>query len=190
MARHAWVAEADSGIRWGLQLIVPNQRDALAQLIDTAATVEALGYDLLSIFDHPLIHVDPWIALSGLATRTSRIRLGSTVNCAMYRHPAHLVRLATDLDNLSNGRHVLGLGSGWYQPEFAALGREFGSFADRNDALEDALAIAHGVWSAPPFTYAGKIFSTVAMDAQPGPVQQPRPPILVAGSGMRGRVAC
>ena len=112
MAIHPWVAEAANGIRWGVQLIVPNEQDALARLLTTASGVEDLGYDFLSIFDHPLMHVDPWIALPGIATRTSKVRLGSTVNCAVYRHPAHLARLATDLDNLSNGRHVLGLGSG------------------------------------------------------------------------------
>ena len=185
MARHPWVAAADDGIRWGVQLITPNEPNALANLLATAGRVEELGYDFLSIFDHPLMHVDPWIALSGIATRTSRVRLGSTVNCAMYRHPAHLARLATDLDNLSNGRHVLGLGSGWLEPEFAALGLDFGSFSDRNAALEDALAIVHGVWTNPPFTYSGKQFSTVEMRAEPRPVQQPRPPIMVAGSGER-----
>ena len=185
MARHPWVAEADGGIRWGVQLIVPNEANALTKLITTASRVEELGYDYLSIFDHPLMHVDPWIALAGLATRTNRVRLGSTVNCAMYRHPAHLARLATDLDNLSNGRHVLGLGSGWLQPEFRALGLDFGSFADRNSALEDALAIVRGVWETPPFTYTGKTFSTVEMMAEPRPVQQPRPPIVVAGNGER-----
>ena len=185
MARHPWVAAADEGIRWGVQLIVPNERDALADLITTAGKVEELGYDFLSIFDHPLMHVDPWIALSGLATRTSKVRLGSTVNCAMYRHPAHLARLATDLDNLSNGRHILGLGSGWLRPEFTALGREFGSAAHRLAALEDTLAIVHGVWSEPPFSYQGTVFSTEGMVAEPRPVQQPRPPIVVAGNGER-----
>jgi alkanesulfonate monooxygenase SsuD/methylene tetrahydromethanopterin reductase-like flavin-dependent oxidoreductase (luciferase family) len=185
VARHPWVAAGDDGIRWGVQFIVPNERDALANLITTAGRVEELGYDFLSIFDHPLMHVDPWIALSGLATRTSRVRLGSTVNCAMYRHPAHLARLATDLDNLSNGRHILGLGSGWLAPEFTALGREFGTFAHRNAALEDALAIVHGVWSDAPFTYNGTVFSTEGMVAEPRPVQQPRPPIMVAGNGER-----
>ena len=185
MTGHPWVAVADEGIRWGVQLIVPNERNALANLITTANRVEELGYDYLSIFDHPLMHVDPWIALSGLATRTSKVRLGSTVNCAVYRHPAHLARLATDLDNLSNGRHVLGLGSGWLKPEFAALGLDFGTFADRSAALEDTLAIVRGVWSEPPFTYKGDRFSTDKMVVEPRPVQQPCPPIVVAGNGER-----
>ena len=104
MARHPWVAAADDGIRWGVQLIVPDAPGAIRELVQTARRVEALGYDFLSIFDHPLLHVEPWIALSGIATATDRIRLGSTVNCARYRHPMHLARLAADLDNLSGGR--------------------------------------------------------------------------------------
>jgi alkanesulfonate monooxygenase SsuD/methylene tetrahydromethanopterin reductase-like flavin-dependent oxidoreductase (luciferase family) len=183
MSVHPWVAEAQNGIRWGVQLITPNEPNALQDLLTTAQTVENLGYDFLSVFDHPLMHVDPWIALSGIATRTSKIRLGSTVNCAAYRHPAMLARLSTDLDNLSNGRHVLGLGSGWLEPEFAALDIDFGSFADRNAFLEDTLAIVRGVWNDPPFTYAGAKFKTIAMEAVPRPTQQPSPPIMVAGSG-------
>lgn len=183
MAIHPWVAESANGIRWGVQLIVPNEPGALQNLLVTAANVEDLGYDYLSIFDHPLMHVDPWIALPGIATRTNRVRLGSTVNCAAYRHPAHLARLAADLDNLSNGRHVLGVGSGWLRPEFAALGIEFGSFSDRAAALRDTLAIVRGVWTKSPFSYEGKYFSTAGMIAEPGPVQQPGPPIVVAGSG-------
>ena len=185
MAVHPWVAEADYEIRWGLQLITPNEPNALQNLLQTAATVEDLGYDFLSIFDHPLMHVDPWIALSGIATRTSKVRLGSTVNCAAYRHPAMLARLATDLDNLSNGRLVLGLGSGWLEPEFAALNIDFGSFADRNAYLEDTLAIVRGVWNEPPFTYGGSKFSTVAMEVVPRPAQRPSPPVMVAGSGAK-----
>jgi len=183
VAVHPWVAEAKHGLRWGVQLITPNEPHALQNLLTTAATVEDLGYDYLSIFDHPLMHVDPWIALSGIATRTKRVRLGSTVNCAYYRHPAYLVRLATDLDNLSNGRHVLGLGSGWLRPEFAALGLDFGTFSERSAALEDTLAIVRGVWNEPPFSFEGRIFSTVDMEAVPPPVQKPAPPILVAGNG-------
>jgi len=183
VAVHPWVAEAKHGLRWGVQLITPNEPNALQNLLITAATVEDLGYDYLSIFDHPLMHVDPWIALSGIATRTKRVRLGSTVNCAYYRHPAYLVRLATDLDNLSNGRHVLGLGSGWLRPEFAALGLDFGTFSERSAALEDTLAIVRGVWNEPPFSFEGRIFSTVDMEAVPPPVQKPAPPILVAGNG-------
>ena len=183
MARHPWVAEADDGIRWGVQLIVPDAPGAIRELVETARRVEALGYDYLSIFDHPLLHVEPWIALSGIATATNRIRLGSTVNCARYRHPMHLARLAADLDNLSGGRHILGLGSGWLAREYAALGLDFGTLKERQASLEDTLAITTRLLEGETVDYAGDVFSTTGAVVTPRPTQTPRPPILVGGSG-------
>lgn len=189
MARHLWVAAADSGIRWGVQLIVPNRADALPVLMSTGRTVEALGYDALFVFDHPAIHADPWIALSGLAVATERIRLGSAVNCAAYRHPAHIARLAADLDNLSRGRHIFGIGSGWWEQEFNALDRPFGSVPQRQAALDEALQIVLGAWSPGPFTFAGEHFRTEGIEVEPPPLQCPHPPILIGGSGERKTLA-
>jgi alkanesulfonate monooxygenase SsuD/methylene tetrahydromethanopterin reductase-like flavin-dependent oxidoreductase (luciferase family) len=185
MTRHPWVAEADRGLRWGVQLIVPNDQDALPRLIDTGRLVEELGYDALFVFDHPSVHADPWIALSGLATATSRVRLGSAVNCAWYRHPAYLARLAADLDNLSRGRLILGLGSGWMEREFRALDLPFTPVPERQRGLDEALTIIEGVWGPEPFTYTGTHFRVEAMQVEPPPRQLPRPPILIGGSGER-----
>lgn len=185
MTRHPWVAAAERGIRWGVQLIVPNEQDALPRLVATGRMVEELGYDALFILDHPSVHVDPWIALPGLATATSRIRLGSTVNCGWYRHPAHLARLAADLDNLSQGRLILGIGSGWMEAEFRALDVPFLSVPERQRGLDEALTIIAGVWGPEPFSYAGTHFRVEAMRVEPPPRQQPRPPILIGGSGER-----
>ena len=185
MARHPWVAEADRGLRWGVQLIVPNEQDALSRLIETGRMVEELGYDALFVFDHPSVHADPWIALAGLATATTRVRLGSAVNCAWYRHPAYLARLAADLDNLSRGRLILGVGSGWMESEFRALDTPFLPIPDRQRGLDDALTIVQGVWGPTPFSYQGTHFRLEAMRVEPPPRQQPRPPILIGGSGER-----
>lgn len=192
MARHPWVAAADSGIRWGVQLIVPNRQDALPALMTTGKRVEQLGYDALFIFDHPAIHVDPWIALSGLAVATGRIRLGSAVNCAAYRHPAHLARLAADLDNLSRGRHILGIGSGWWESEFRALDIPFNPVPQRQAALDEALQIVTGAWGPEPFSFEGRHLRTNGIKIEPGPLQRPHPPIMIGGSGERktlGQVA-
>jgi len=114
MAVHPWVAESSVGpVRFGIQAILGQDRDVYKRLIETAELTESLGFDFLSIFDHPLMQADPWMCLSAAAMVTEKIRLGSTVNCALYRHPGHLARLAADLDGLSNGRAILGLGSGW-----------------------------------------------------------------------------
>lgn len=186
MAVHPWVEEVSTGpVRFGIQAILGQDRDVYKRLIDTARLVEELGFDFLSIFDHPLMQADPWICLPAAAMVTERIRLGSTVNCALYRHPAHLARLAADLDGVSNGRAILGLGSGWLEPEFPALGLPVLPTRERQDALDEAVQIVKGVWTEGPFTYHGKHFSTEGMQVLPPPVQQPNPPIMIGGSGMK-----
>lgn len=181
MARHPWVSAGDGPIRWGVQLVVGT--DALGALVDTGRLVEELGYDGLFIFDHPAIHADPWICLSALAAATNRVRLGSVVNCIFYRHPAYLARLAADLDNISRGRLILGLGIGWLTPEFAAFDIPFNSAKERFAAFAEALEIIPGVWGAEPFSYDGKHYRVSELRIQPPPVQDPRPPIMIGGSG-------
>lgn len=192
MARHPWVAEADNGIRWGVQLIVPNRRDALPVLMETGKLADSLGYDAIYIFDHPAIHVDPWIALSGLAVATQRVRLGSAVNCNGYRTPAMIARLSADLDNLSRGRHILGIGSGWWEAEFRGMGLAWETLPRRQAALDEALQIITGAWGEEPFTFSGVHHAVESFQVEPAPFQQPRPPILIGGSGEKrtlGQVA-
>jgi alkanesulfonate monooxygenase SsuD/methylene tetrahydromethanopterin reductase-like flavin-dependent oxidoreductase (luciferase family) len=111
--------------------------------------------------------------------------LGSAVNCALYRHPAHLARLAADLDNLSSGRHILGIGSGWWEAEFRALDIPFAALPRRQAFLDEALQVIPGVWGERPFSFAGEQVRTESVRIEPGPVQTPRPPILIGGSGER-----
>lgn len=186
MAIHPWVAESVRGpIRFGIQAILGQDGDVYKRAIETAQLAESLGFDFFSIFDHPLMQADPWTVLPAVAMVTERIRLGSTVNCALYRHPAHLARLATDLDGISNGRALLGIGSGWLEPEFKALDLPFGTARERLDALDEAVQIVGGVWNNPPFSFNGKHFSTRDMQVLPPPVQSPHPPIMIGGSGPR-----
>jgi alkanesulfonate monooxygenase SsuD/methylene tetrahydromethanopterin reductase-like flavin-dependent oxidoreductase (luciferase family) len=185
MARHPWVAEADRGVRFGVQLIVPDEAEALPNLLETAKRVEALGYDFLSVFDHPAIHVDNWLALAAIAPLTERVRLGSTVNCAWYRHPAYLARLAADLDNLSRGRLILGLGSGWLEYEYRVLGLPVLSVPKRQAGLDETLQIVGGAWGDEPVSFEGRHFRTDGVRITPRPRQRPRPPILIGGSGER-----
>jgi alkanesulfonate monooxygenase SsuD/methylene tetrahydromethanopterin reductase-like flavin-dependent oxidoreductase (luciferase family) len=107
-----------------------------ATLRDWARTVEGLGYDLLMVSDHVAITPDvasqypapfyePFTTLSWLAGITDSIRLGTTVLIAPYRHPLLVARMAANLNQLSGGRFVLGLGVGWAKQEFEALGVDF-----------------------------------------------------------------
>ncbi|MDQ3780018.1 MAG: LLM class flavin-dependent oxidoreductase [Chloroflexota bacterium] len=181
MARHPWVAAADRGIRYGVQVVIG--QSSLGELLETGKRIDDLGYDGLFIFDHPSIQSDPWLCLAALAGVTERVRLGSIVNCVPYRPPVHLARMAADLDNFSQGRLVLGLGIGWLKPEFRALGVPFAPAPERYRALREALAIIPGVWGSEPFSYAGEIYQIDAVQIEPPPLQQPRPPILIGGNG-------
>ncbi len=184
MGRHPWVAAGDERVRFGVQLVA--RPDDAASLIESGQLVEALGFDGLFVFDHPSVHVDPWVTLGAMAVTTRRVRLGSFVNCVPYRHPAYLARLAADLDNLSHGRFLLGLGIGWLEKEFEALDVPFASAPERRTGLEEALAIIEGVWGPKPFSYSGKQYRVSGMRVEPPPAQVPRPPVVIGGSGERG----
>jgi len=122
----------------------PGTRPAV--LRDWARTVEGLGFDLLMVSDHvaitpdvarqyPAPFYDPFTTLSWLAGVTERIALGTTVLIAPYRHPLLVARMAANLNDLSGGRFVLGVGIGWARQEFEALGVPF----HRRGALTDEL---------------------------------------------------
>ena len=181
MARHPWVAAADEGVRFGVQAVLGEE--PMASLLEAGQLVERLGFDGLFVFDHPSIHPDPWVCLSALAVVTERVRLGSVVNCVPYRHPVHLARLAADLDNLSGGRLVLGVGVGWLEAEFRALGVPFRPVGERLGALEEALTVIQGAWGPRPFTFAGRHYAVEEVRVAPPPVR--RPPILIGGGGER-----
>ncbi len=181
MARHPWVAEADHGLRWGIQLVLGD--DGLSRLLDAGRMVEELGFDGCYIFDHPSIQADPWICIAALAGVTERVRLGSLVNCVSYRHPALLARMAADVDNISRGRLLLGLGIGWLKPEFEAFGENYDPAPERFAALEEALEIIPGVWGAEKFAYVGQHYQIGPLRITPPPLQQPRPPLVIGGSG-------
>jgi alkanesulfonate monooxygenase SsuD/methylene tetrahydromethanopterin reductase-like flavin-dependent oxidoreductase (luciferase family) len=181
VARHPWVAAADDGIRWGIQVVLGD--GGLDRLREVGRRIEELGFDGCYIFDHPALQADPWNCLAALSSVTERVRLGSVVNCVPYRHPAYLARLAADLDNLSGGRLMLGLGIGWLIPEFAAFDVPFRAARERYQQLEEALAIIPGVWGAEKFSFAGEQYRVSELQIAPPPVQSPRPPLMIGGSG-------
>ncbi|TCC07424.1 TIGR03619 family F420-dependent LLM class oxidoreductase [Kribbella soli] len=126
-----------------------------ARLRDWARVVEGLGYDLLMVSDHVVITPDvaeqypapfyePFTTLSWLAGITERVRLGTTVLIAPYRHPLLVARMAANLDALSGGRLVLGVGVGWARQEFEALGAEH---ADRGRRTDEVLAELRRAWT-------------------------------------------
>jgi alkanesulfonate monooxygenase SsuD/methylene tetrahydromethanopterin reductase-like flavin-dependent oxidoreductase (luciferase family) len=110
---HAWVRQFRERVGWGLQTFARPDDPAPAQSILAAGRLaDALGFDAFFIGDHPAYAPEAWLHLAALAVQTNRVCLGSVVLCAGYRPPVLTARLAADLDNLSGGRAILGLGHG------------------------------------------------------------------------------
>ncbi|WP_345468619.1 LLM class flavin-dependent oxidoreductase [Actinoallomurus oryzae] len=134
-------------------------------LRDWARTVEGLGFDLLMVSDHvavtpdvaeqyPAPFYEPFTTLSWLAGVTERLRLGTTVVIVPYRHPLLLARMAANLDDLSGGRLVLGVGVGWARQEFAALGVPYG---ERGRLTDEHLRAVRAAWADTADYRAGAI---------------------------------
>jgi len=120
-----------------------------------AQTVEGLGFDLLMISDHvavtpdvaeqyPAPFYEPFTTLAWLAGITGRVRLGTTVLIVPYRHPLLIARMAANLNDLSGGRLVLGVGAGWTAQEFGALGVPF---RQRGKLTDDYLRAVRAAWA-------------------------------------------
>jgi F420-dependent oxidoreductase-like protein len=120
--------------------------------------------------------------------QTSRIRLGTLVSSATFRLPGPLAIAVAQVDQMSGGRVELGLGSGWYEAEHSAYGIPFPELGERFDRYEEQLAIITGLWETAPgetFSFDGKHYQLTDSPALPKPVQRPRPPIVIGGSGPR-----
>ena len=120
-----------------------------------------------------------------LAGQTSRIRLGLLVTGVTYRHPAVFAAQALTVDHASHGRLDLSLGAAWFDKEHHELGIPFPPTGDRFDLLEDALEVVTRLFTGEVVSYEGRRVSLQDAQLRPPPVQQPRPPIWIGGSGPR-----
>ena len=179
---HPWVAAGLGRTRWAIGPVFLDEWSEIRAFVQRA---EALGFDACWANDHPNRIMDCWTALSALALATERIRLISLVSCVYYRSPYLLARQAADVDRLSDGRLVLGIGSGWDAPEFAEMCLPMPSTAIRQETMEETLQIVQGLWRGEPFTFNGKHRQVKDAVLRLLPVQQPYVPILIAGGGER-----
>jgi F420-dependent oxidoreductase-like protein len=126
--------------------------------------------------------MDAWGTLNALAAVTSTLRLGTLVSPATFRHPSALAKAVTTADHVSGGRIELGLGAGWHEREHEAYGFTFAPLRTRMDVLEEQLQVVLGNWADGPFSFAGEHYTMSDLDAQPKPVQRPRPPLIMGGN--------
>src|SRR5882724_10737871 len=178
-------------MRFGLD--VAQQRVSWDELASRAQLAEELGFDGAWGFDHfqpmygdgPGETFDGMTTLAALAGMTSRIRLGLLVAGVTYRHPSVLAAQALTIDHASHGRLELSLGAAWFDKEHLELGIPFPSTSERFDLLEDALEIMTRLFTGDVVSYDGRVVSLHDARLHPRPVQQPRPPIWIGGSGPR-----
>ncbi|MBI2710614.1 MAG: TIGR03560 family F420-dependent LLM class oxidoreductase [Actinobacteria bacterium] len=162
-------------------------------IVGLARHAEATGWDGVWVADHFMPNtgtseradgpmLECWSVLAGLAAAVPRVRLGSLVTSVTYRHPAVLAKIAATVDNVSGGRLVLGVGSGWQTNEHEAYGLTLGSVKERLDRLEEACEILVGLLREPRTSHTGSFFTVADAPADPKPVQSPLP-LLVGGRG-------
>jgi F420-dependent oxidoreductase-like protein len=156
-----------------------------------AQACERLGFDALFRSDHYLSvdgrgergSLDAWATVCALGALTSTLRFGTMVSPATFRHPSALAKTVVTADHISGGRVELGIGAGWWEREHEAYGFALPAIGPRMDALEEQLQLIGMQWEDGPFSLEGRFWSVENLDAQPKPVQRPRPPLILGAKG-------
>ncbi|BBX10776.1 hypothetical luciferase-like monooxygenase [Mycolicibacterium aichiense] len=171
-------------------IYVPQMGFGYADVLHRAQRCEELGIGSLWLYDHMygpgipgIDSLEAWTLATALLSRTERLRVGHLVLCNQFRHPAVLAKMAAALDHISDGRLELGIGSGSIEDEHHRLGLDWGTFAQRSERLQETLEILTQAFADQRIDFSGTYFTVRDMPITPGPVQQPRPPIVVGGSG-------
>jgi probable F420-dependent oxidoreductase len=162
-------------------------------ITEIARAAEAGGLDAVFVTEHPIPAdgwlgsgghhaLDPFVALSFAAAATTTLRLHTNLLIVAYRNPFLSAKAVASLDALSGGRVILGVGAGYLEGEFAALGVDF---AARNDLTDEAIVAMRRAWTGESVVAAGRGWSAAGNTALPTPVQVPGPPIWIGGNSKR-----
>ena len=172
------------------------ERATWPSLKEVATTAERAGFDSLWISDHLFLDwgkyggpddeqgsFECWTTLSAIGAVTHKARLGTLTICNDLRNPALLAKMAASLDLLSGGRVDLGLGAGWYEPEYRAAGIDFDKASTRIKRLGESARLIGQLLEGGSVTHDGRFYRTEDARVRPKPMQQPRPPIWIGGKG-------
>jgi F420-dependent oxidoreductase-like protein len=163
------------------------------EILELTQHCEATGWDGVYFADHFMPNgpdatpldgdtLECWSVMAALAASVPRVRLGTLVSSVTYRHPAVLANIAAAVDQISEGRLLLGVGAGWQENEHAAYGIRLGGVKERLDRFEEACAVLVGLLRETRTTFAGKYFDVTDAPNQPAPAQE-RLPLLIGGGG-------
>jgi alkanesulfonate monooxygenase SsuD/methylene tetrahydromethanopterin reductase-like flavin-dependent oxidoreductase (luciferase family) len=167
-------------------------------IVEYAGTAERSGYDSLWLSDHLFLDLakyggpadrrgayDPIVGLGALARVTTRPRLGTLVLCEALRPASVLAKSLAAVDRSSGGRLHVGIGAGWYAPEYEAIGMTMPPSGVRIERLREAITVCRDLLGGGPSTFAGRYHRASGAVNVPPALQQPRPPLLVGGKGDR-----
>lgn len=178
-------------MKYGLDMPTTGEFADARALADLAAEAEAAGWDGFFVWDallgggeQPQLVLDPWIALTAIALRTQRIRIGLTALPLARHRPWLAAQRLASLDQLSGGRMICAVGLGYSERDFVSFGEDF-TPATRAEKLDEALAVMAGLWSGEPFSFAGSHYIVSDVTLLPRPVQTPRIPLWAAGGWPR-----
>jgi F420-dependent oxidoreductase-like protein len=166
------------------------QHTSIVELNELWARIETLGFEWISIWDHFYAAdgsgdphcLEAITSHAALAAATTKVTCGSLVYSAGYRHPAVLANAMATLDQIANGRVVLGLGAGWLKHEYDAYGMHYGKPGERLRMLSEYIQCVRGLLTQDSTTFAGEFFTLTDAKCEPKPVQA-RLPIWVGGGG-------
>jgi probable F420-dependent oxidoreductase len=154
-------------------------------LVQGARMAESLGYSDLTVHDHLSQQLAPIALLAAVAAATERLGLCPLVFNNDLRHPAVLAQELATIDVLSKGRLIVGIGAGWNEPEYRAIGLPFDPPAMRIDRMLEAITILRGLFGDGPTSFEGRFYTISGLDGQPKPLQRPHPPFLIGGTRER-----
>lgn len=184
-------------LQFGIHLPIHGSYDYKA-FLETSIMADKLGFDYVTVGDHFFLpaesyikiggdpskpdKLDAWIALTALATKTEKIKLGTRVSPIPFYLPSRLAKIVTTVDIISEGRTILGVGAGWHKEEAIANGIKWGSHKERIEKMLEGLKIILSLWSQKKATFKGKYYQVSDAPFWPKPVQKPHPPIWFGGS--------
>jgi probable F420-dependent oxidoreductase len=188
-------------VRLGLALphydtSLAGERATWAGVARIARLAESSGFDSVWVSDHLFLDwskyggppdtqgaLECWTTMAALAAITNRVRIGSLTLCNDLRSPGLVAKMTASLDQLSKGRLEVGLGGGWYEPEYRAAGIDFESPGQRIRRLGEAVEIITRLLAGEELTFEGKYYQLDGAVCLPAPKQQPRPPVWIGGKG-------
>ena len=162
-------------------------------VLDLWKRSESTGWDIACVTDHfmPATRtregtvLESWSTLSALAALVPRIRVGTIVLGNTYRNPALVAKMAAQVDIISGGRLLLGLGAGWQENEHEAYGIPFYTMRERLERLEEACQLILSLWTQQRSNFKGRYYQLSDAPLDPKPLQKPRPELMVGGGGER-----